>query len=196
MGVSSFGDVYVAGLAFNGLTVQNAIQPEPNHLGDAFVAKIADASGSSVDNTILVSLRTGHIQEYNVAGGFTRDIVGGDDGAAKGMIFDGAGNLFVAHWMESSPATGNNVEVFDSNLNFQHTFGSGFDCNPTSVVFDAAGNLFVGESDCSGDVLKFSPSGMLLSTFHSTLPPKITARSGLISVLIIARCITDPRAHM
>ena len=40
-------------------------------------------------------------------------------------------------------------------------------CNPTSLARDsAAGNLFVGQADCSGDVLKFSPSGALLANFR------------------------------
>ena len=120
MGVSSFGDVYVAGLAFNGLTVQNAIQPEPNHLGDAFVAKIADASGSSVDNTILVSLRTGHIQEYNVAGGFTRDIVGGDDGAAS--------------FQQGAPVAA--AEFFQARVDGDGNFARGF--GPAGAVAPAA----------------------------------------------------------
>src|SRR5207244_2817781 len=108
LSVTGFGTVYIAGLTnSDDFPTKNGIQPaKDGDSADAFIAKIADASGGSVDTNILISLRTGHIQVYNAAGSLTRDIVGVDDGAAKGMRFDGAGNLFVAHWMGSSPATG------------------------------------------------------------------------------------------
>src|SRR5262249_2315490 len=147
------------------LPVRNPLQPALAGGADAFVAKFADSLSGSVDSDILISLRTGHIQVYNAAGGLTRDIVGGDDGPAKGMVFDSVGNLFVAHWAGSSGAAGNNIEVFNSNLSFQGTFVSGLNCNPTSLVRDSGGNLFAGLADCSGDVLKFSPLGALLASF-------------------------------
>jgi streptogramin lyase len=47
------------------------------------------------------------------------------------------------------------------------TFGTGYDCNPSSVTFDAAGNVYVGQADCSGDILKFSPAGTLLASYNA-----------------------------
>jgi outer membrane protein assembly factor BamB len=57
------------------------------------------------------------------------------------------------------------VERWDANGNFKDTFGSGYDCNPSSLAFDAAGNMYVGQADCTGDILKFDTAGNRVDSF-------------------------------
>jgi hypothetical protein len=44
-------------------------------------------------------------------------------------------------------------------------FGSGYNCNPTSIDFDAAGNVFGGQADCGGAILKFNAAGVPVTSF-------------------------------
>src|ERR1043165_1311145 len=114
---------------------------------------------------ILVSLSNGRVQWPASDGTLIREFDTGNHGQAKGMAFDSAGNLYVTHWFAPDLSTGNNIEVFTPNGIFAGYFGSGFDCNPTSLVFDSAGNAYVGQADCSGKVLKFDQAGNLLASF-------------------------------
>jgi hypothetical protein len=161
------GTVYVAGVTSStDLPTQNAMQPNLNGNTDAFVAKISDPGhGASIDR-LLVSLRTGHIQAYTPAGALSFSLAGAADGAAKGMAFDSAGRLYVAHWAGSNSTKGNLVQVFNADLASHHVFRTNLDCNPTSVAFDSGGNLYVGLADCGGDVLKFNPAGARLASFN------------------------------
>lgn len=146
--------------------VKDALQPDLAGLFDAFVAKISQPNAAREADQLLLSLRTGHVHLYSMAGTLLKDIVGDSDGAAKGMAFDRAGNLYVAHWTGSAIGKGNFVEVFSPDFLTHHTFGSNYDCNPTSLAFDSNGNLYVGQVDCTGDVLKFNSSGAFLGSFN------------------------------
>ena len=67
------------------------------------------------------------------------------------------------HWANQGP--GNLVDRFDPNGTHLGTFGSGYNCNPSSITFDAAGNMYVGHADCTGDILKFNAAGTLVASF-------------------------------
>jgi len=90
-------------------------------------------------------------------------------GSSEGMRFDAAGTLYVSHWCGDPTyatgtlacATGNTVETFNRSGVSQGTFGSGYNCNPTSLAFDATGNAYVGQAACSGAVLKFPVGSQL-----------------------------------
>ena len=86
-------------------------------------------------------------------------------GQAKGLAFDSSGNLFVTHWFGSG-SSGNDVVTFDRNGNSTGLFGTGFNCNPSSIVFDNSGNAYIGQADCSTQILKFDSSGNLLAQYN------------------------------
>lgn len=111
---------------------------------------------------IFVSLRSGQVQWRNPDGTLKQVLTSVSDGAANGMAFDGAGNLYVTHW-SGTTTPGNTVARFDPDGNLLGTFGSGYNANPSSIVFDAAGNAYVGQADETQDILKFAPSGDLLA---------------------------------
>lgn len=89
-------------------------------------------------------------------------------GHPEGMAFDAAGNLYVAHWCaDFTCLTGNTVERFTISAAPAGTFGTGYNCNPTSVVFDAAGNAYVGQADCTGDILKLDALGAYVGAYNA-----------------------------
>jgi uncharacterized protein (TIGR03437 family) len=92
-----------------------------------------------------------------------------DAGQAKGMAFDGSGRFFVTHWYGTQLLDGgdygNDVVWFDRHGNGSTFFGSGYNCNPSSISFDATGNAYVGHADCSTQVLKFDASGNPLAQY-------------------------------
>src|SRR5205823_3017727 len=57
------------------------------------------------------------------------------------------------------------VERWDPNGNVPGTFGSGYNCNPSTLTFDPAGNVYVGQADCTKNILKFNAAGTLVDTF-------------------------------
>jgi uncharacterized protein (TIGR03437 family) len=87
-----------------------------------------------------------------------------DSGQAKGLAFDSSGDLYVTHWY-GTVSSGNDVVEFDRNGNRIGLFGSGYNCNPSSIVFDNSGNAYVGQADCTTQILKFDPSGKLLAQY-------------------------------
>src|SRR5437867_3307598 len=95
-------------------------------------------------------------------------------GSSEGMRFDAAGTLYVSHWCGDPTyatgtlacATGNTVETFNRSGVSQGTFGSGYNCNPTSLAFDATGNAYVGQAVASGAVIaRLDASGALVQTY-------------------------------
>jgi YD repeat-containing protein len=117
--------------------------------------------------TVFVSLVNGDVHEYTSEGVLLRIYPGASNGQASSLAFDAAGNMYVPHWIDpTSPLLpGNTIERFNLLGVPMGTFGTGYNCNPSSVDFDTAGNVYVGQADCTGDVLKFSPTGVLLATY-------------------------------
>ena len=116
---------------------------------------------------ILVSMSDGIVQWRRQDWTLVEIITSPTNGQAKGMAFDASGNLFVTHYY-GSDYSGNGVEKFDRNGNLIGLFGSGYDCNPSSIVFDRAGNAYVGHADCGGDIFKFDPQGNRLAQYNVT----------------------------
>ena len=116
---------------------------------------------------VFVSLRTGEVQWRNPDGSLNMVLVNVIPGKAEGMGFDASGNLYVSHYCAdlSVCRTGNMVEVFGPNGVSRGSFGSHYDCNPESVGFDAACHVYVGQSDCSGNILKFDAVGNFMQAF-------------------------------
>jgi uncharacterized protein (TIGR03437 family) len=117
---------------------------------------------------IFVSMADGTIQWRRSDWSLVKVLPGSSNGQAKGMAFDSAGSLYATHWYGTA-YSGNNLEKFDSNGNSLGIFGSGYNCNPSSVVFDSEGNAYVGQADCTGQILKLSAAGIPLAQFNPTL---------------------------
>ncbi len=116
---------------------------------------------------VFVSLRTGAVEWRHPDGSLNKFLVNVIPGKAEGMAFDTAGNLYLTHYCADLTlcATGNTVEVFAPNGISVGAFGSGYNCNPEAIVFDGAGRAYVGQADCTGDLLQFSPVGALQQAF-------------------------------
>ena len=126
----------------------------------------AAAQTAAVPGDVFVSLVSGQVQWRDSTGALRRVLIGTSAGQASSLAFDAGRNLYVPHWYAQvasqvlGPVPGNTIERFDANgLLIQGYFGSGYDCNPSSVTFDGGGNVYVGQADCSGDILKFDPDG-------------------------------------
>ncbi len=120
---------------------------------------------------LFVSLLSGQVQWRHPDGTLNRVLVGVMPGRAGGMAFDAAGNLYLTHWCEGSPVVpvctgGGGVEVFSPSGAPLGAFGSGYNCNPYSLRFDGAGTLYVGQTDCTGDILKLDAGGTPRASYH------------------------------
>ena len=113
---------------------------------------------------ILISMTDDTVQWRRRDWTLVKVLTTGTDGHAKGMAFDSSGNLFVSYWIGSG-CSSNGVARFDRNGNPTGWFGSGFDCNPSSIVFDDGGNAYVGHADCSTQILKFDSLGNRLAQY-------------------------------
>lgn len=114
---------------------------------------------------MLLSMKDGTLQWRRSDWTLVKIITSGTDGQAKGMAFDGSGNLFVTHYFGTG-LSGNDVVKFDPNGNLIGSFGSGYDCNPASIVFDRAGNAYAGHADCSGNIFKLDSQGNRLARYN------------------------------
>jgi outer membrane protein assembly factor BamB len=122
------------------------------------------SSGTFAPGDVFVSLATGEVQWRRPDGTLNAVLAGLMPGRAGGMAFDAAGSLYVTHWCEGSGyvavcPSGGGVEVFSASGFLVGAFGSGYNCNPSSIRLDAAGNVYVGQSDCAADVLGFDRLG-------------------------------------
>jgi hypothetical protein len=116
---------------------------------------------------VFVALVNGQVQWHMADGTLRQVLLGTSDGQASSLAFDAARNLYVPHWYSRTTVPpGNTIERFDQNGNLiSGYFGSGYNCNPSSVAFDAAGNVYVGQADCTGDILKFDAAGNLVASY-------------------------------
>ena len=85
------------------------------------------------------------------------------DEVHEGLVFDGAGNLYVGNFFAHT------INKYDPSGNFLGTFGdtSGIPAGNTleSLVFNAAGDLFAGAPDGDKMIREFDPSGAVIATF-------------------------------
>jgi len=109
---------------------------------------------------LFVGVSSGTIKRFASDGTLTQTLTTGLNGTVSGMGFDKAGNLYATDF------TAGNVSRFDPKTGaLLGTFGTGFNCQPETIVFDGAGNAYVGQQGCSRQILKFDPSGKLVTTF-------------------------------
>jgi hypothetical protein len=114
---------------------------------------------------VFVALLGGTIQWRNADGSFRQNLPAYGNGQISSLAFDSAGNLYAPNWYGTIPPPGNTVARFSPSGNLLGSFGSGYNTNPGSVTFDAQGNVYVGQSDGTGNILKFDPAGNPLATF-------------------------------
>lgn len=120
---------------------------------------------------VFLSFKTGEVNWYHSDGMFVQTLIGSNTGHAEGMGFDASGNLYVTHWcVDSLCALGNNVDKFTSaGVLVAGGFGSGYNCNPTSIVFDSSGNGLVGQADCTQDIFKFNSLGVFQANYDAAV---------------------------
>lgn len=150
-------------------TLRAIARDAAGNTGTSFSIPVTVSNGSGVGSgDVFVALIDGRVQWHSPDGSLQRTLSGISDGEASGIAFDATRNLYVPHWYSRIPlAPGNTVAQFDDSGNLLGTFGSGYDCNPSSFAFDAAGNVYVGQADCTGDILKFDAAGNRLASFNA-----------------------------
>jgi uncharacterized protein (TIGR03437 family) len=128
------------------------------------------APGSLVFQTgdILLSMADGTVQWHRHDFTLVEVLPSATDGEAKGMAFDSSNNLYVTHWYGSG-SSGNDVMTFNQSGNSTAPFGSGYNCNPSSILFDNSGNAYVGQADCGTAILKFDSSGNPLAQYSAAV---------------------------
>jgi len=114
---------------------------------------------------VFAALIGGTIQWHNADGSFRQNLPPYGNGQISSLSFDSAGNLYAPNWYGTILPPGNTVAKFDPSGNLLGSFGSGYNANPGSVTFDALGNVYVGQSEGTGNILKFDPAGNPLATF-------------------------------
>jgi len=136
--------------------------------------------GSPIFQTgdILISMTDGTVQWWREPWMQVKILPTLTDGQAKGMAFDTSNNLYVTHWY-GTDLSGNDVAAFNQYGNSTGLFGSGYNCNPSSIVFDNSGNAYVGHADCSTAILKFSPLGIPLAQYSVLVENRGTYDIGL-----------------
>ena len=109
---------------------------------------------------VLAGVGNGKIKHFSSTGILLDTL---DTGAGStedtGMAFDAAGNLYATVFQA------NNLYRFDNKGNLLGTFGGGYNQDPESIVFDKNGNAYVGQADGSAQILEFSSTGALVSSF-------------------------------
>jgi uncharacterized protein (TIGR03437 family) len=150
-------DVLAAGASYPVITVTVSVAND--------VKDFAQPAGGPAFQAgdILISMEDGTVQWRHRDWTLVK-VLPQDSGQAKGLAFDSSGNLYVTHWY-GTVSSGNDVVEFDRDGNRLGLFGSGYNCNPSSIVFDGNGNAYVGQADCSTQILKFDSSGKLLAQY-------------------------------
>lgn len=141
-----------------------------NHLSQTAQA----THGSFAPGDVFVATKSGEVQWRHSDGTLVKVLPASVAGAAVGLGFDAAGNLYVSHsCVQGDCSLGNTVEVFDRNGISRGAFGSGYNCNPFSIVFDRVlGQAFVGQLDCTGNILKFDSAGNPLASLNVLQPSR------------------------
>lgn len=116
------------------------------------------------DGDVFLALINGQVQWRHSDGSLVRMLAADTDGAASGLGFDAAGNLYVSHWYGTN-LTGNSITRFEPAGRAAGKLGGTFNCNPGAVAFDASGNAYLGQSGCGMEVAKLDRSGRAVSEF-------------------------------
>jgi hypothetical protein len=115
---------------------------------------------------MFISFERAPVQWRSAGGTLNAELVSRVSGKSEGMRLDASGNLYVTHWCVSGDCTrGNTIERFNNQGVSDGPVGSGYNCNPHALVFDRAGKAYVGQADCTGAVLGFSASGVLIASY-------------------------------
>jgi hypothetical protein len=120
---------------------------------------------------IFVSLEPGPVQWY-LPDGTPRGVLASTvPGTGEGLAFDPSGNLYVARWCTDPgcSSTGNTVEMFSVLGTSMGPVGTGYDCSPHDLVFKPDWTAYVGQSGCTGDVLRFTPGTVEPAAFDVAL---------------------------
>jgi hypothetical protein len=123
---------------------------------------------------VFVALLGGTIEWHNADGSFRQNLPAYGNGQISSLAFDAAGYLYAPNWYGTIMPPGNTVARFDPSGNLLGSFGTGYNDDPGSVTFDAQGNVYVGQSDGTGDILKFDSTGALLASFNVAVGNKGT----------------------
>ncbi len=165
-----------AGRRIEGRRVDKKLWPGPGAVGLALLVigallalptRRAEAANLTFGpGDVFVSLSNGSIQWRGPDGTLKGTLVNPTtNGYAEGMGFDVQGNLYAATWYGTGGLTGNTVALFTPAGVYSANFGSGYDCNPTSLDFDSTGNVYVGQADCSKVLLQFNAVGVLQNSY-------------------------------
>jgi hypothetical protein len=114
-----------------------------------------------VTGDVLVGVSPGTIRHYTPDGVLIDTASTGGSSFVTGMAFDASGNLYATAFDAQA------VFKFDRTGNRIGTFGSGYNSDPESIVFDKNGNAYVSQADGTHQILKFSPTGALISSFSA-----------------------------
>jgi DNA-binding beta-propeller fold protein YncE len=115
---------------------------------------------------VFVSLKTGKVQWWR-GGALLATLPTAAGGFAEGMKLDSSNRLYATHWCaDGTCLQGNTIERYESTGQLLGAWGSGYDCNPTSLDFDTNGNAFVGQADCWGRVLQLTATGQRVVEPH------------------------------
>ncbi len=109
---------------------------------------------------IIVTLEPGPVLWFLPNGTPRGVLVSLIPGTGEGLDFDPSGRLYVTRWCTDpfcGGVAGNTVEMFNTLGISMGAVGSGYDCSPHAIVFTADSAAFVGQSGCTGDILRFAP---------------------------------------
>ena len=129
--------------------------------GGALVSQTTRAAVPYAVGDVFASVGRGQVNHFSAAGTLIEvlDTTTGSTFTAGGC-FDTAGNFYVMDFSTNQVSKFTNIGTLVTA-----SFGSGFNASPESCVLDAAGKIYVGQASGSGNILKFDPSGTLLSSF-------------------------------
>ncbi len=124
-------------------------------------------------NLLVVSESTGNVLQYNPNTGAYIGVFATTNKYPQPILVGPDGNVYVgaSSTVERFDGlTGASLGVFATDNRLSSVSG---------LAFDATGNLFVSDGN-AGDILKFSNTGALLSTFATGIPPIVSGAGALL----------------